>query len=385
MIIRLAKERFWVEAAYSERWPQMLLKLPDGDIPVRAKRELAHRYWREQADAKGRLSQYEMFGLFGAEHKPGGVGLHGCNLLKATERGYRLSAAALRLRDAYDNSGTNCTSKPPPGPLRRRGSPTPSPLGRVGEGFPGNDKWEILLMEQALRYSLRLRALTAALLDGGELAFPNAFLTAMPQARLTYGGRSYAVFNTFVGQHENLNALLLRLKSVALGPFWRAELGLGDDDDFDLYGGHRQEPPSVNQIATHLKPPLALMEHLGWFAEIAPAVFRLDAAAMQAALADDAYASLRPEAQNELDILRELIHTYANLKGYFPVALVGALLKQRIDPHSDLPDDKWTDRYFSAGFHGGTFELADYDMGQPMDGRGLLGRNSHQLVKLEIF
>ncbi len=350
MIIRLAKERFWVDAAHIERWPEMLLKLPP-EIAADTKHEMAQRYFYERVDDKGRLNQYELFGLFGAERKKDELFIHGCNFLKKAEGGYRLSEDARRLCEAYK----------------------------------GDDGWERLLIEQALKYSLRIRAAAAALLDGGTLVFEKDFLKGMSQAFLRHRERDYFLFYSG-SDRANLNDLLTRFKQTALGPFWKKELGLEDEPDFELYGGLKHNPPSLNQIAGNIKAPFALMRHLGWFEEEERAAFRLNRAKIKADVAEAAYESLLVgTAESELDILRDLIQTYANLEGYFPVALVGARLKQRIDPDSELPEAKWIDRYFSSGFHEGRFELLDCDTGQPIDGRGLLGQRSHQLLKIEIL
>ena len=260
MIIRIAKEKFWIDTDFTECWPEVLLKLPP-EIPTKKKYEVVYTYLDQDVDEQWHFHQHEVLGLFGAEHKnENEFVLHGCNFIKYAENGYLLSEDARQLCDAYMK----------------------------------NNQWEQRLLEQALRYSLRVRAIMAALMDGGALVSEHEFLTNMPQVTLKHENTVYYPFKYKIAStYSNLNTLLMEFKPVALGPFWRAELGMTEHQDFALYsGGIGTDPPSIDQIGLNLKPPFVLMHQLGWFTEKKDGTFVLNKRKIKKAIDAAVYKSL---------------------------------------------------------------------------------------------
>jgi len=167
MNIRLSIERFWNYPSDIERWLELLRRLPD-TIPLRSRNEIAKTYLGFQLDDKGRLLKTEEFyGMFGLEKRGNSVIISGCNFIQAIDGGYEKSYAAKNMIQTYETNG----------------------------------RWEILLAEQVLKFSPRVRAIVAALLNGGELFCPQGFLKKLGEIFLRYGDLSYYIFSS----HGNQN------------------------------------------------------------------------------------------------------------------------------------------------------------------------------------
>jgi hypothetical protein len=239
-------------------------------------------------------------------------------------------------------------------------------------------------MEQLLRFSIRIRAIFYALLSGGTLCFKSHLFKNMPGAFLEFQNEKYFIFSS-QKEVKNINDLIMLNPGISFGPFWMKEFSLVLADSYEISGGSGT-PPSIDHIAIWLKIPLVLVEYLQWFKETAPCIFSIDKQRMKKDIEEEVWQSLVLEGnKNELEILKALVDKYSDNKGFFPVSIVGSLLKKEIDPESELSEERWIDRFFMSGFSTNRFELVSYERGQPIDGRGLLGQNDHQLIKIEFF
>lgn len=347
MIVYITKDRFWMERSSIERWPEILAKLPER-MNCSSKYALAEKYLNYQTDEQGRIVRAdEVYGLFGAEWKNGKLIISGCNFIKKGSEGYCLSREAVDMVRAYQE----------------------------------DNGWEKILARQLLKYSVRVRGLMIGILNGEGIFFKKKFLADSRKAYVEVDNVKYYIFNPGK-EAKNLNDFMQTFSRECLGGYWKKELEIDDNENIE-FEGMFNKAPSTSHIGTFLKMPLTLFEFLGWFAEREPGRFVLDTEKMAEHVGVDVVESLKLDGfKSDLDILRLLIKEHGDSRGYFPVAIVGKLLKERVDPLSEENLDRWIDRYFIKGITEGKFKLAGTEQGQPKHGRGLLGDKEKQLIKL---
>jgi hypothetical protein len=349
MIFKISKEKFWYSSSGIEIWPEMLKTLPK-EIEYRDKNKIAEEYFHMKKDEKGRLNtSCEIYGLFGGEAKGEEVTLTGCNLIRKTSEGSELTEEAVNIVDAY----------------------------KVDEN------WEVLLMEQLMKYSLRIRAIVTSLLNGGRLYFSEGYLKSMSKAFIEYEDEEYFIFYN-KNDKKNLNDLMRKYPKKSVGEFWLKEFRIENDEAIEIQGISNPDP-SIDGISTQVKVPLVLLEYLGFIKEVDIGYYSIDKSRFKEKISKEVYESfLLNSEKDEIQILKELIEEYGDYKGNFPVEILGEKLKNYIEPYSSESLDGWIDKYFVSGFNSGKFKLISNEQGQPRHGRGLLGKRDHQLIKIEI-
>ncbi|PGD70270.1 hypothetical protein [Bacillus wiedmannii] len=347
MKIHITADRFWNDNSSIERWPEILLNLPEKMV-ANSKYDIAKNYLSYPTDEKGRiLRSDEFYGLFGAEEKQGRTIISGANYIQRRTEGYYLTKDALILRDCYQN----------------------------------DDNWEIRLAKQLLTYSIRVRAVVLGILNSEGICFPEKFLYKNREAYIEMEGKKYFLLNPSQSV-LNLNAFLKKFGSVSLGPFWKKELEIGEEEMIQLVGTTKEDP-SLSEIGTYLKMPLTLFQYLEWFKVMDDGVYIFHKEKVKKDIGEEIYNSLLLDGcMKDTDILKELILEYGDLRGYFPVEEVGVVLKSHIAPEHKESVPKWIDHYFMEGIESGKFKLIDSEQGQPRHGRGLLGDKEKQLIKL---
>lgn len=347
MIIYLTTDFFWTDTSSIERWPEILLKLPQ-KISCKSRVDVAKDYLNYKTDEKGRILRAdEVYGLFGFEHKQNKCIIMGCNFIVGNEEGYNLSKEAIDLIKAYEEER----------------------------------EWELLLVQQLLKYSVRLRAMVIALLNGSGIYFDGGFLKNNKEAYITLDDKKYFIFNSD-NKLVNLNSLLKEYVKESLGPYWTQSLELDETEEIEIQGVAKKEP-SLKQVGSYFKMPFMLFDYLGWIKEKNTNLFVFDKEKLKNQINEEVYNSLVLEGfMDDIEILKSLISKYADMRGYFPVSIVGELLKDKVEPFSDNSKDKWIDNYFMNGIKKGKFRIIGSEQGQPRHGRGLLGEKEQQLIKL---
>lgn len=349
MIIKIGTDRFWVKASNIERWAEILKSLPK-KIPCSSKKDIARDYLAYKVDESGRIvNADEVYGLFGAEKYKDSLTIVGCNFIKEIEDGYKLTESAIEL------------------------------VGR----YKQNDEWEKVLARQLLKYSIRVRSIAFAMLNGGYLFFEKGYMENFAKAYITLNDKEYYVFSE---KHEdiNINSLINDYASKILGCFWRKELDVDDAEEI-VFKGVNKDYPSLGSMSTYLKIPMLLFDYLGWIIESGDRRYVLDKNKIKNDTGKEIYDSLITENDTEgVEVLKELIKEYSDIRGFFPIGIVGSILKSRIDSENPMNEEQWIDRYFITGINEGRFKIKDHEQGQPRHGRGLLGKKDYQLIKLEI-
>lgn len=348
MNIHITVDRFWNDTSSIERWPDILSKLPE-KIEAKSKYDIAKKYLSYPIDEKGRvLRSDEFYGLFGAELKGEKTIISGANFVGKGEEEYFLTKEALQLREAYKK----------------------------------DSKWEQMLAKQLMIYSIRARAIVIGILNSEGICFPEKFLQRNREAYVEIEGEKYYLLNP-TSSVKNLNEFLKQYGEYALGPYWRNELEI-EEEEIQILGTIKEEP-SLKDIGTYLKMPLTLFQYLGWFKDKDDGVFGLNREKIKADIGEEVFASLLlNDTMEDTDILKDLIQKYGDTRGYFPVEIVGENLKQHIAPDGAESISKWIDSYFMEGIKNGKFKLVDTEQGQPRHGRGLLGDKEKQLIKLRF-
>ena len=349
MRIHITADRFWTDNSSIERWPEILLRLPE-KMESNSKYDIAKKYLSYPTDEKGRiLRSDEFYGLFGAEEKQGRTIISGVNYIEKKEDGYYLTKDALLLRDCYQDENS----------------------------------WEIRLAKQLLMYSIRVRAVVIGILNSDGICFPNKFLTRNQEAYIDFDGKRYYLLNS-KNRELNLNDFLINFASQSLGPFWKEKLEIKEDEKIQIVGTTK-EAPSLSEIGTYLKMPLTLFQYLGWFKKVDDGDYVFNKEKLKTESGEGIYNSLLLDGyKKDTDILKELIQEYGDIRGYFSVEKVGIMLKKQIDPENNEIVSKWIDRYFIKGMESGKFKLIGTEQGQPRHGRGLLGDKEKQLLRLDF-
>jgi len=347
MIIHLTTDLFWTDTYNIERWPEVLTKLPER-ISSQSKVDVAKDYLNYKTDEKGRIIKAdEVYGLFGLERKSNKNIIAGCNFIIKNDEGYLLSEETIIFIKAYEE----------------------------------NSNWELLLAQQLLKYSVRVRALFIALLNGDGIIFKEGFLKNTKDAYINLKRKQYFILNPDSMQN-NLNTLMAEFSSESLGYAWMDILGIEDSEEIFIKGLSKDEP-SLKQIGSYFKMPLILFDHLGWFREKTENLFVLDKVKIMNEIDQQIYDSLiLKDIVNDKEILQSIILEHEDARGYFPVSIVGEILKNKIDPFSTVKVDAWIDKYFISGQTNGDFKIVGGEQGQPRHGRGLLGDKEQQLIKL---
>lgn len=349
MIIHLTTDFFWTDTSSIERWPEILLKLPI-NIESKTRVDVARDYLNYKTDEKGRIIRAdEVYGLFGLEGNGSKLVISGCNLIEKSDKGYSLSEDAINLVKAYED----------------------------------DNSWEIKLAEQLLKYSIRVRAIAIGLINGEGIYFEGSFLKNNNKAYILIDDEKYFILNKN-SEVRNLNNLMYLFSKQALGPYWSVNLGISDTEDVEIRGLNKKKP-SLKQIGSYCKMPLLLFDYLGWFVDKGDGKYQINKDKMKEDIEEDIYKSLMiDDLSNEVDILKALIKEEQDIRGLFPIELVGGKLREKINPESKESSGRWIDRYFMEGTEKGKFKIVDSEQGQPRHGRGLLGDIKKQLIKLEF-
>ncbi|MUL33944.1 hypothetical protein [Priestia megaterium] len=347
MKIHITADRFWNDNSSIERWPEVLLNLPE-ELEANSKYDIAKTYLSYPIDEKGRiLRSDEFYGLFGAEEKHGRMIISGVNYIQRGTEGYSLTEEALTLRDCYQK----------------------------------DENWEIRLAKQLLTYSVRVRAVVLGILNSEGICFPEKFLYKNREAYIELEGERYFLLNPSQSV-LNLNTFLKKFGSLSLGPFWKKYLGIEEEEIIQLVGTTKEEP-SLSEIGTYLKIPLTLFQYLEWFKEMDDGVYGFHKEKVKKDIGEEIFNSLLlDDYKKDTDILKDLILEYGDLRGYFSVEEIGEILKSHIAPDYKGNTSKWIDCYFMEGIKCGKFKLIGSEQGQPRHGRGLLGDREKQLIKL---
>lgn len=349
MIIHLTTDFFWTDTSSIERWPEILARLPER-IQSKSRVDVAKNYLGYKTDENGRILRAdEVYGLFGFENNGQKVIIVGCNYIMKDEDGYILSEEAFKLVSAYRD----------------------------------NDGWERLLAKQLLKYSVRVRALMIGLLNGEGILFSQGFLKEVSKAYLTIENERYFALNKDM-EIKNLNDLMTAYPRRSVGPYWAELLNVNPEEEIEIQGINKKDP-SLKQVGSYFKMPLLLFEYLEWFVEKEEGLFSINEDKVKEDVGKEVIDSLLLDFHiNEVQILKNLISENGDIRGYFPVAIVGEILKSKIEPNINLSIEQWIDQYFIKGFNERKFRLAGYEQGQPRHGRGLLGDKEKQLIKLEF-
>lgn len=348
MIIELAKEYYWESPAHYQRWPELLMKFPD-IMKERSKNEIAIHYGNFNKDSKGRVHFDEFHNLFGSEPAEKGYKIFGSNLIRQSDKRFVKTLEAISLEKAY----------------------------RQGDG------WQSLLLEQVLKYSLRFRAIFSALLDNAELHFPSGFMKGYNKAFLRYREMDYHIFSRDENK-ANLNNLMWIDPLTTLGKYWMNEFNTPEDEIIVITGINGRDP-SLHNISTWLRNPLFLSKELNLLNEVPGGRFTINFPEIKKSVSKDLLSSFNAVYDlDEITFLKSLIHDYEEFNGYFPVSIVGRIMKQTFNASDSTDIAEWIDRYFMEGVKNGKFSISAYQQGQPRHGRGLLGNLEKQLIKLEF-
>lgn len=350
MMIKIGTDRFWVRASNIERWEEILSTLPE-KILCKSKKDIAKDYLHYKVDEGGRIvNADEVYGLFGVEKAKNSLTIVGCNFIKENAEGYELTEGAIKLLNEYKNNG----------------------------------EWEKGLAEQLLKYSLRVRALALALLNGGYVYFEKGYMENFISAYINYRNTNYYVFSS-KPEDVNINNLLNTNTSEVLGPFWKEELCILKEEEIKFQGINK-DYPSLGSMSTYLKIPMMLFDYLNWIKEDEESKYIFDKQKIKEDIEKQTFESLIIDnSLNEIEVLKELILNNSDARGLFPLEIVGSLLKDRISRDDGKNNEQWIDHYFITRINEGIFKILDHEQGQPRHGRGLLGKKDYQLIKLEIM
>ena len=349
MIIKIGTDRFWVRTSNIERWAEILKSLPE-KILCSSKKDIARDYLGYKVDESGRIvNADEVYGLFGLEKVKSSVTIAGCNFVRSNKDGYELSEGAIELVEQYKR----------------------------------NDEWEKVLAKQLLKYSIRVRSIAFAMLNGGHLTFEKGYMETLAKAYITLNDKEYYVFIE-KPEDTNINVLMNDYASEILGCFWKKELDVDDAEEI-VFKGINKDYPSLGSMSTYLKIPIMLFDYLDWIIEGEEGGYILDKEKIKNDIDKEVYDSLASETDmEELEVLKELIASYSDARGFFPIGIVGSIFKSRIDSENPMNEQQWIDHYFITGINKGRLKIKDHEQGQPRHGRGLLGKKDYQLIKLEI-
>jgi len=349
MIIKIGTDRFWVRASNIERWADILSTLPER-IPCKNKKDIAKDYLHYKVDESGRIiNADEVYGLFGVEKSKTSVTIVGSNFIKENAEGYELTEGAVNLLNKYKE----------------------------------NDAWEKTLGEQLLKYSLRVRTLALALLNGGYLYFAKGYMENFTSSYINYENIDYYIFSS-KPEDININNLLNVYPSKVLGHFWKEELNIEDEETIQIQGVNKEEP-SLGSMSTYLKIPMMLFEYLNWIKEDVDGKYVLDKHKIKEDISEETFNSLILDISlDDMDVLKELIANNSDARGFFPLEIVGSLLKDKIDSEDEKSYEQWIDHYFMCCINEGRLKIIDHEQGQPRHGRGLFGKKDYQLIKLEV-
>lgn len=350
MIIKIGTDRFWVRASNIERWVDILSTLPE-KIPCKNKKDIAKDYLYYKVDEGGRIiNADEVYGLFGIERSKTSVTIVGSNFIKENDDGYELTDGAINLLNNYKD----------------------------------NAAWEKTLGEQLLKYSLRVRTLALALLNGGYLYFEKGYMENFTSAYINYENIDYHIFSS-KPEDININNLINVYSSKVLGPFWKEELNITGEELIQIQGVNKEEP-SLGSISTYLKIPMMLFEYLNWLKEEVDGKYILDKHKIKEDISEEIFNSLILDVSlDDMEVLKELIVNNSDARGFFPLEIVGSFLKDKIDSEDEKSYDQWIDHYFMSSINEGRLRIVDHEQGQPRHGRGLFGKKDYQLIKLEII
>ena len=349
MIIKIGTDRFWVKASNIERWAAILKSLPEKTI-CSSKKDVAKEYLGYEVDQGGRIvNSDEVYGLFGFEKVNDSITIVGCNFIRKCERGYELTEGAIELVERFNR----------------------------------NEDWEKVLATQLLKYSIRVRTIAYAMLNGGYLLFENGYMKNLVKSFIILNDKEYYIFSNKPDE-TNINDLMKENQSKILGDFWRSELNIKSTDVIEFHGINK-EYPSLGSMSTYLKIPMLLFNYLGWIIECENGMYALDKNKIKENAGIEVYESLVNELiEDDIEILKMIIKEYSASRGFFSIDIVGSILKTKLDSESNMKNEQWSDHFFITGINKGILKINDHEQGQPRHGRGLLGKKDYQLIKLDI-
>jgi len=349
MIIKIGTDKFWVKASNIERWAEILKSLPV-HMTATSKKDIAKDYLGYMVDKGGRIvNADEVYGMFGIEKSKSSVAITGCNFIKEVKDGYELTEGAIELVDRYKK----------------------------------NDSWEKALACQLLKYSLRVRTVVYAMINGGYLTFDNGYMKNFIKSYITFNDNKYYIFSKNPDE-TNINQLIHENSAQILGSFWRKELNIESTEEI-VFKGINKEELSLKGISTFLGIPILLFDYLGWIIEDEDGKYILDKHRIIEDVGNEVYESfIDGDETDDIEILHQLIKEHSDARGYFSIEIIGSKLKDKIDSENSMILEQWIDHYFVTGINKGIFKIKDHEQGQPRHGRGLLGKKDYQLIKLEI-
>ncbi|MFW6029693.1 MAG: hypothetical protein ACOCRO_05505 [Halanaerobiales bacterium] len=348
MKIRLGRQRFWLDGWRFEIWPEIISKLPD-DLQANTAKELAENYLDIEMDEKGRLGKNEeLYGLFGG-HKVKSNGSYKIDGIRYIHKG-SLTKETIELKEAFLNKKSN--------------------------------RWMVLLAEQILKYSPRIRSIIIPMLES-DLRFEKGwFVPFYNKTSIVFNGEEYYPFSSDK-EDKNLNSLLKVLESKALGPWWKKEISLLIEDGID-WCGSLGENPSLSGLG-HLKCPFELFRSLSWIDSKDNKNFFIDKSKFKQEINPDLYYDLagKDVEMNKLEILKELVEKNKDPRGFIPVQEVGHELYKIMGIQKDK--EKWIDKLYKSLIADNKIEILEHQSGQPRHGKGLYGKREYQLIKIEFL
>ncbi|MFW6028742.1 MAG: hypothetical protein ACOCRO_00665 [Halanaerobiales bacterium] len=348
MKIRLGRQRFWLDAWRFEIWPELLSKLPL-DMEADTAKELALKYLNVEMDEEGRLGKNEeLYGLFSG-HKVKNDGSYIINGVHLIDNG-SLTEVAIDLIKLFKEDEQH--------------------------------QWMLLLAEQILKYSPRIRAVFIPMLEE-ELVFEKGwFVPFYNKTSLEYENEIYYPFSS-KKEDKNLNSLLNKLGYKALGPWWLAEIDTEVDDNL-TWRGLRSEEPSLSGLG-QLRNPFEIFRSLKWIDSNDNKSYYVDIDKLKSDISPDLYKDLTGGEieKDELDLLKELIKEYQDLRGFFSIREVGNEIYNRLNIEEDK--ERWVEKYFKTLLADNKINILDHQSGQPRHGRGLYDMRDYQLLKIEFL
>lgn len=348
MKIKLGRQRFWLDGWRFEIWPELLSQLPK-NMKASTAKELADKYLDVEMDEEGRLGKNEeLYGLFaGKEVKTdGSYMITGINFINNGE----LTDSALELVEAYQRSDKK--------------------------------RWMILLAEQILKYSPRVRAIIIPMLKSKLIFEKGWFIPLYNKTILKYQGEIFYPFSR-KKEDKNLNSLLKIMGFKALGPWWLNDINSPVDGELN-WRGLRTEEPSLSGIG-QLRNPFELFRNLSWIDSDNSKGFYVNKEVLKKDINKELFSELTEEQtiEDELELLKQLIKKHQDFRGFFPIQKVGEELYKKLDINEEK--GKWIESFFKTMLAENKIRIIEHRSGQPRHGKGLYGMRDYQLLNIEVL
>lgn len=353
--IKLAIERYWMEPGNFELWCDVLTRIPL-KTEARTIKDIAKFYLDKDVygtDKKLDRSK-ELFGLMGGNYSnsSGYLELKGVNFLERQDGYLQLTQQAVEVVKAYQKGG----------------------------------EWEKILARQLLSYSPRTRVIMHLLLNGGIIVTQGFPLAELGKWQIAYEGEVYSPFISNPARND-MNRLLLKFKTQALGPMWKVVIANKDiilDENWQFIGSGGPVP-AINNLTAFMRCPMQLFDYLEWFTEKEDGtrIINLEKIPNNFDIMKLFVVEHREE-QSELQWLEREIEQNADYRGLFPAEPILERLMIKYYPKWDQGVPRFIDYYITKGINERTFEIIENESGQPRHGRGYLGKREYQLIKLDF-